>query len=119
LAAEYRAKLGATASEREIAGDIVRASELQALAEAERARHIRGQPTMSTDHLVRLEGLAARSVKALRLPETSAQPPRPTLAEFLARRKAAGAISDQGAQVQPAPIERMAESRSQNGEASE
>jgi DNA-binding helix-hairpin-helix protein with protein kinase domain len=68
--------------------DIERAVDMTMLAEAARAKALRGDKVAITD-LVRLEGAADRAVRRLNLPASHAGPPVQTLAEYLASRHAA------------------------------
>jgi hypothetical protein len=72
--------------------DIRRAAELVVLAEETRATALReGAGAIDISALVRLEGQAARAVKALGIKSTSGGPKAPTLQEFLAARAARAA----------------------------
>jgi hypothetical protein len=71
--------------------DVRKAAELVALAEQERARAMRegtkGGGDLST--MIRLEGMAARAVKALNLPAPGSAAPVQSLQDYLASRHAA------------------------------
>jgi hypothetical protein len=68
----------------------LRAAELTVAAETARAKLLAGDGDI--DAVVRIEGMAARSVKALGIKD--AKPPGPTLAEYLARKTQAPAAAD-------------------------
>jgi hypothetical protein len=63
---------------------IATAAQLQAMAEEERGKWMRGEAKCSLDELVRLERRAVAAVKALGIEETRAK--GPTLADYLAAR---------------------------------
>lgn len=72
--------------------DIRRAAELVTLAEAERAKAMRGEP-VDLSALIRVEGAADRAVRRLGIKPGSTQPKPESIAEYAARRareKAAG-----------------------------
>lgn len=83
LEKQFRSQLGAAAENPFVTLAIRRAAELTMLAETERAKAIRGEP-VDFDHLIRLESMVSRAVRALRLPNTR-KSARPSLAEYLAR----------------------------------
>jgi hypothetical protein len=87
-----------TAAGRELTVDLLvavaRAAELTALAEAMRARMLRGDPTALADDCVRLQRLADQCVRRLALPTSAASRPAQTLGEYLqqqARQEPVGA----------------------------
>ena len=65
---------------------IATAAQLQAMAEEERGKWMRGEAQCDLDELVRLERRADQAVRKLDLEETRARPP--TIGEYLAARKA-------------------------------
>jgi hypothetical protein len=73
--------------------DIRKAAELTALAEAARARAMREGATGAGEltAMVRLEGMAARAVRALNIKAGAAQPKPPSLADYVASRRAEAA----------------------------
>lgn len=70
---------------------VVRAAELAVLASATRARALSGDATVDMEALVRLEGASARAIKALNLPAQAAQPKPPSLADYVASKRAEAA----------------------------
>jgi hypothetical protein len=86
LAAAFEAELGDTLS----AGQriaIERAAALVAIAEDAKARRLAGDRGVTLDDIVRVDGAAARAVKALGI-KPGAGPKPPILAEHLAQRAA-------------------------------
>jgi hypothetical protein len=73
LASHFRRRLGAIADDPVVAGAIERAAQLQALAEAARARALRADPHVTLDDVVRLNRLSESAVRALRLDRHEAQ----------------------------------------------
>jgi hypothetical protein len=69
---------------------IRRAGELTAYAEQQRQKALRGE-TIDELALVRLEGLAARAVRDLRLRDKSARPRGPSFRDYVASKTAASA----------------------------
>jgi hypothetical protein len=67
LADHFRRRLGPVADDPVVAGAIERAAQLQALAEAARARALRSDPHVTLDDVVRLNRLSESAVRALRL----------------------------------------------------
>jgi hypothetical protein len=92
LAKGFEAELGGslTASQRLA---IERAAALVALAEDAKARRLAGDERISLDDVVRVDGAAARAVKALGIKAAGAPKP-PTLADHLARRVAERSSGD-------------------------
>jgi hypothetical protein len=72
--------------------DVRKAAELTALAEAARARAMREGATGAGEltAMVRLEGMAARAVRALNIKPQTAQP-KPSLADYVASKRAEAA----------------------------
>jgi hypothetical protein len=79
--------------------DIRKAAELTALAEQARARAMREGATGAGEltAMVRLEGMAARAVRALNIKPRAAQPKPPTLADYVASKRAEAADKPDGA----------------------
>src|SRR5262245_31920594 len=67
LANHFRQRLGAVADDPVVSAAIERAAQLQALAEAARARALRADPKVTLDDVVRLTRLADLSVRRLHL----------------------------------------------------
>jgi hypothetical protein len=80
LVRQYTAAVGDGASNPMMAAAIKRAAELQALAEEARAKAVRNG-TFDPIALARIEGVADRAVRRLRLDQY--EPPLPTLEELL------------------------------------
>jgi hypothetical protein len=91
LAAGFEAELGGnvTASQR---AAIERAATLIAVAEDARARRLAGDQAVTLDDVVRVDGAAARAVKALGI-KPGAAPKPPTLVEYLAGGAKSGGAS--------------------------
>jgi hypothetical protein len=86
LAAHFRQRLGPIADDPVTAGAIERAAQLQALAEAARARALRADPLVSLDDVVRLHRLSEFAVRALRLDRNNMKQTTPSLSTYLAAR---------------------------------
>jgi hypothetical protein len=73
--------------------DIRKAAELTALAEQARARAMREGASGAGEltAMVRLEGMAARAVRALNIKPQAAQPKPPSLADYVASKRAEAA----------------------------
>lgn len=87
LANHFRQRLGAVADDPVVSAAIERAAQLQALAEAARARALRADPKVTLDDVVRLNRLAEFAVRSLRLDRNNATR-QPTLADYLRSRSA-------------------------------
>ena len=85
LTAHFRQRLGPIADDPVVAGAIERAAQLQALAEAARARALRADPQVTLDDVVRLHRLSEFAVRALHLDRRNATQ-TPTLSTYLAAR---------------------------------
>jgi hypothetical protein len=79
--------------------DIRKAAELTALAEQARARAMREGTSDASElsAMIRLEGMAARAVRALNIKPQASQPKPPSLAEYLASKRASAAGETNGA----------------------
>jgi hypothetical protein len=75
--------------------DVRRAAELVTLAEAERAKAMRGEP-VDLSSLIRIEGAADRAVRRLGIKPGADQPKPKTLAEYAAQRASEKASSGSG-----------------------
>ena len=71
---------------------IANAAQLQALAEEERGRWMRGEAKCSLDELIRAERCAATAVKGLGIEERQAPKSAPSLAGYLASKASGNAI---------------------------
>jgi hypothetical protein len=80
LEKQFRAQVGEAADTPVMTLAIRRAAELQLLTETMRAAMIRGE-AVDVSNLLRLEGVAARALAALRLPAPRRE--EPSLAEYL------------------------------------
>ena len=67
------------------------AAALSAIAEDAQTRRLAGDPTITLDDLVRATSAARRAVKDLGIKSTTSAPAGPTLAEYLASKKAPAA----------------------------
>jgi hypothetical protein len=85
LTVHFRQCLGSIADDPVVAGAIERAAQLQALAEAARARALRSDPHVTLDDVVRLNRLSESAVRALRLNQHNTKQ-KTTLADYLAAR---------------------------------
>ena len=86
----FRQRLGAIAEDLAMAGAIERAAQLQALAEAARARALRADPKVTLDDVVRLSRLAEHAVRALHLDQRNTTQKQPSLSDYLRSRSASG-----------------------------
>lgn len=100
LVGSFTAALGGDAAPHQRIA-IRRAAELTAIAEQSRALHLAGQ--CSVDDVVRADGVAARAVRALRLPTGPPKPSVPSAQEWLAGFKGAAADAPAAEQTATAP----------------
>jgi hypothetical protein len=91
LARGFEAELGGSLSVSQRAA-IERAATLIAVAEDARARRLAGDQAVTLDDVVRVDGAAARAVKALGI-KPGAAPKPPTLVEYLAGGAKSGGAS--------------------------
>jgi hypothetical protein len=82
LTAGFLAQLGAAAEDPIVKLQVARAAELTMLAETARAKAIRGE-AVDLDHLIRLESMCTRAVRALRLPAARRESEQLTLQAYL------------------------------------
>lgn len=82
LTGHFRQRIGSAADDPVLAAAVARAAQLQALAEAARARALRADPKTTLDDVVRLSRLADLAIRALRLDRHNV-PRVPSLSEYL------------------------------------
>jgi hypothetical protein len=84
LTAGFLAQLGAAADDPIVRLQVARADELTMLADPARAKAIRGE-AVDLDHLIRLERMCTRAVRALHLPAARRESNQPILQTYLAQ----------------------------------